>query len=48
MNKIEVPSDMIGVSAIHKHSDGNYFFMTAGDMMSAFVTQEIGGYWLYS
>ena len=36
INKIDVPSEMNGVAAVHKHKDATYF-MLASD-----------GYWVYS
>ena len=36
VNKIDVPSEMCGIAAVHKHTDGTYFLLASG------------GYWVYS
>ena len=36
VNKIDVPSEMCGIAAVHKHTDGTYFFLASD------------GYWVYS
>ena len=36
VTKIDVPSEMCGIAAVHKHTDGTYFLLASD------------GYWMYS